>query len=77
MTHAEWFVAEYLTVDGTDEARAALTALTPAGVPLPSAGEGTRVFVEWVRASAAEEIGELLYRVTVLARTLAAAANEE
>jgi hypothetical protein len=77
MTHAEWFVAEYLTVDGTDEGRAALTALTPAGVPLPSAGEGTRVFVEWVRASAAEEIGELLYRVTVLARTLAAAANAE
>jgi hypothetical protein len=77
VAHAEWFVAEYLTVDGTDEGRAALTALTPAGVPLPAAGEGTRVFVEWVRASAVEEIGQLLYRVTVLARTLAAAANAE
>jgi hypothetical protein len=77
VAHAEWFVAEYLTVDGTDEGRAALTALTPAGVPLPSAVEGARVFVEWVRASAVEEIGELLYRVTVLARTLAAAANAE
>lgn len=77
VAHAEWFVAEYLTVDGTDAGRAALTALTPAGVPLPAAAEGTRVFVEWVRASAVEEIGDLLYRVTVLARTLAAAANAE
>jgi len=77
VAHAEWFVAEYLTVDGTDEGRATLAALTPAGVPLPAAGDGTRVFVEWVRASTVEEIGELLYRVTVLARTLAAAANAE
>ena len=77
VAHAEWFVAEYLTVDGTDEGRAALTALLPAGVPLPSAVEGTRVFVEWVRASEVEEIGQLVYRVTVLARSLAAAANSE
>jgi hypothetical protein len=70
--HAEWFVAEYLTVDGSEEGRAALTALMPAGVPLPAAAEGTRVFVEWVRASAIEEIAPLTYRVTVLARSLAA-----
>ena len=77
VAHAEWFVAEYLTVDGTDEGRAALTALLPAGVPLPVAVEGTRVFVEWVRASEVEEIGQLVYRVTVLARSLAADANSE
>jgi hypothetical protein len=73
--HAEWFVAEYLTVDGSEESRAMLTALLPGGVPLPVAPEGARVFVEWVRAMAVEEIGELSYRVTVLARTLAAPAG--
>ena len=77
VAHAEWFVAEYLTMDGTEEGRAALTALLPAGVPMPAAADGTRVFVEWVRASAVEEIGQLVYRVTVLARSLAAASNEE
>jgi hypothetical protein len=77
VAHAEWFVAEYLTMDGTEEGRAALTALLPAGVPMPAAADGTRVFVEWVRASAVEEVGQLVYRVTVLARSLAAASNEE
>jgi hypothetical protein len=72
IAHAEWFAAEYLTVDGSEESRATLAALLPAGVPLPVAAEGTRVFVEWVRAMAVEEIGELAYRVTVLARSLAA-----
>jgi len=75
--HAEWFVAEYLTMDGTEEGRAALMALLPAGVPMPAADEGTRVFVEWVRATSVEEVGQLVYRVTVLARSLAAEANAE
>jgi hypothetical protein len=74
--HAEWFVAEYLTVDGSEQGRAALTALMPAGVPLPAAEEGTRVFVEWVRASTVEETAPLNYRVTVLARSLAAESDE-
>jgi hypothetical protein len=73
--HAEWFVAEYLTVDGSEESHAALSALLPAGVPLPVAPDGSRVFVEWVRAVSVEEIGELAFRVTVLARSLAAAAG--
>jgi hypothetical protein len=73
--HAEWFVAEYLTFDGSEEGRAALTSLMPAGTPLPSATESTRVFVEWVRASSIEEIAPLTYRVTVLARSLAAEAD--
>jgi len=69
---AEWFVAEYLTVDGSEQGKATLSALLPQGVPLPVAPEGTRVFVEWVRATAVEELGPLIYRVTVLARCLAA-----
>jgi hypothetical protein len=77
MAHAEWFVEEYLTIDGSEESRATLTALLPAGVPLPVAVEGTRVFVEWVRAMTVEEVGELSYRVTVLARTLAAEAGAD
>jgi hypothetical protein len=75
--HAEWFAAEYLTLDGTEQGRAALAALLPAGMPLPVAEEGTRVFVEWVRAMAVEEIGQLVYRVTVLARSLAATGDAE
>jgi hypothetical protein len=71
--HAEWFVAEYLTVDGSEESRATLSALLPGGVPLPVAPEGARVFVEWVRAMSVEETGELAFKVTVLARTLGAA----
>ncbi|HEX5695965.1 MAG TPA: hypothetical protein VFZ15_06240 [Acidimicrobiia bacterium] len=70
--HAEWFVAEYLTFDGSEQGMATLTALLPVGVPLPAAPEGTRVFVEWVRASSVEETAPLTYRVTVLARSLAA-----
>ena len=73
--HAEWFVAEYLTVDGSEESQATLSALLPAGVPMPVAAEGSRVFVEWVRAIGVEEVGELAYRVTVLARSLAAPAG--
>jgi hypothetical protein len=72
VAHAEWFVAEYLTVDGSEQGRQTLEALLPAGVPLPVAPEGTRVFVEWVRALAVEESGPLQFRVDVLARSLAA-----
>jgi len=76
MAHAEWFVAEYLTVDGSEQGRATLAALLPAGVPTPSAPEGTRVFVESVRATAVEEAGPLLFEVTVLARSLSAIGEE-
>ncbi len=75
--HAEWFVAEYLTVDGSEESRATLSALLPAGVPMPVAPDGSRVFVEWVRSIGVEEVGELTYRVTVLARSLAAAGGDD
>lgn len=70
--HAEWFVAEYLTVDGSEQGRETLASLMPVGVPLPVAPEGTMVFVEWVRTVSVEEIAPLTYRATVLARSLAA-----
>jgi len=70
--HAEWFVAEYLTFDSSEQGRATLTSLLPSGIPLPAAPEGTRVFVEWVRTATVEEIAPLTYRATVLARSLAA-----
>jgi hypothetical protein len=76
MAHAEWFVAEYLTVDGSDQAQATLGALLPAGIPPPTAPDGTRVFVEWVRATEVEETGPLLFEVTVLARSLSATGEE-
>jgi hypothetical protein len=75
VAHAEWFVAEYLTVDGSEVSQATIAALLPVGVPSPVATEETRVFVEWVRAMKVEEIGDLTYRVTVLARSLAAEAG--
>lgn len=76
MAHAEWFVAEYLTVDGSDQGLATLGAMLPTGVPTPRAPEGTRVFVEWVRATEVEETGPLLFEVTVLARSLSAMGQE-
>ena len=75
-THAEWFVAEYLTLDGSDGGRETLASLLPTGVPLPVGAEGTRVFVEWVRTVSVEEVAPLTYRATVIARSLAAAGGE-
>ena len=74
--HAEWFVAEYIGVDGSEESRQALAALMPAGVPAPAPPESTRVFVEWVRAVGMEELQPLHYRVTVLVRSLLANGEE-
>jgi hypothetical protein len=69
---AEWFTAEYLTVDNSQQSQDVLTSLLPSDVPLPQAPEGAQVFVEWVKATGVMEIAPLTYQVTVLARTLAA-----
>jgi hypothetical protein len=74
--HAEWFVAEYVGVDGSEESRATLGSLLPAGIPVPAAPESTRVFVEWVRAVSVEETAPLNFRVTVLVRSLVAEGEE-
>lgn len=74
--HAEWFVAEYIGVDGSEESRQSLTSLMPSGIAVPEAPESTRVFVEWVRATGVEEIAPLEYRVEVLVRSLLANGDE-
>ena len=74
--HAEWFVTEYVGVDGSEESHAALVSLMPAGVPVPVPPESSRVFVEWVRAVGVEELEPLVYRVTVLVRSLLANGEE-
>jgi len=74
--HAEWFVAEYVGVDGSEESTATLGSLLPAGIPTPAAPESTRVFVEWVRAVSVEEVAPLRYRIGVLVRSLAAQGEE-
>ncbi|MGA7227221.1 MAG: hypothetical protein WBZ45_03300 [Acidimicrobiia bacterium] len=73
--YAEWFATEYLSVDGSEESRQVLASLLPPDIPAPEAGDGTRVFVEWVRATTIEEVAPLIYRVSVLARTMAAGAE--
>ena len=73
---AEWFVAEYFTEDGSDLHRETLASLMPAGVPLPTAPEGTRAFVESVRALEVVETGPVSVRVSVLVRYLLAADQE-
>jgi hypothetical protein len=64
-------VLEFLTVDGSEE-RSTLRMLLPENIPLPSPPDGTRVFVEWVRALSTEEVEVGLYEVDVLARYMVA-----
>jgi len=70
--HAEWFVIEYLSYDGSSD-NANLRALLPSDIPLPSAPPETLVFVEWVGAMAVEEVEVGRYRVEVVARYMVAA----
>lgn len=69
--HAEWFVIEYLSYDGSSD-DANLRALLPGDIPLPSAPPDTLVFVEWVGAMAVEEVEVGRYRVEVVARYMVA-----
>lgn len=68
--HAEWFAAEYFTVDGSEQSAATLTALLPEGLTVPPQADGIRVFVEWVRAIEVTEMAPLRYEVAVLVRSL-------
>jgi len=75
IAHAEWFAAEYLTLDGSEAASESLAALLPAGIPPPVGDGETLVFVEWSRAVASEEVAPLLYSVDVLVRWLMSGAD--
>ncbi len=70
--HAEWFVAEYFTVDGSEETARTLAGLLPIGLSVGEQPEGIRVFVEWVRATEVEELAAFRYRIKVLVRYLKA-----
>jgi len=69
VTRAEWFVADYFTVDGEAD-RAAQVGAGLAGVAAPNpTGLGVS-YVEWARAVRVEPLGDHRYRVTVAYRTL-------
>ena len=70
--HAEWFVAEYFTVDGSAESAETLRSLLPTGLPVVDPPKEISVFVEWVRTLDVEEIAPFAYRVRVLVRLLVA-----
>ncbi len=76
VAHAEWFIAEYFTIDGSEQHSTTLASLMPAGIPLPSAPDGTRIFVESVGSLDATELEPLRYEVTVLVRYLLAKDDE-
>lgn len=71
VAHAEWFVFEYLTVDGSGES-SILRQLLPEAIPLPVAPQGSLVFVEWVGALEVQEVQAAVFSVEVLARYMVA-----
>ena len=75
--HAEWFVSEYFTEDGSALHRETLQSLMPAGIPLPTGPEGTRVFVESVRTIEVVETSPVSHRVSVLVRYLVSEGQED
>jgi hypothetical protein len=68
--HAEWFVAEWLTLD--DESSDVVPALLPEGVSVPVLDESARSFVESTVALSVEELGFGSWEVAVLVRSLSA-----
>lgn len=72
--YAAWFVAEFFTIDG---AVSSVSDLLPAGVTLPAPEQGTRSFVEEVFPVKVSEVGTGRFAVTVVVRSLEAAAGEE
>ncbi len=73
---AEWFVADYFTLDRSPGAGERLRAVLPVGssdVPLPHEGAGGPVsYVEWSRALRVEPLVGRRFRVTVGFRVVAA-----
>jgi hypothetical protein len=68
--HAEWFVSEWLTIDGRPSGTA--PALLPDTMDLPVVDASARSFVESAVALSAEEIEIGSWEVAVLVRTLSA-----
>lgn len=74
--HAEWFAAEYITADDSEQSAGVLASLLPTGIPMPTAPEGVSVFVESTRAFEVAELAPSLYRVEVLVRSLRAGPDD-
>lgn len=68
--HAEWFVTEWLTMDG--QPSEATSTLLPDGVDVPLLDESARSFVESAVTLSTEEIGFGSWEVAVLVRSLSA-----
>ena len=68
--HAEWFVSEWLTLDG--ELSEVVPALLPEGVGVPVLDESARSFVESAVALSVEDLGFGSWEVAVLVRSLSA-----
>ncbi len=74
---AEWFVADYFTVDGDPGAAAALRAtLGDPGLPLPHDDPAATSYVEWARAFRVESARPGSYRVAVAFRALGSAGGD-
>lgn len=78
VARAEWFVTDYFTADLEPSGSADVRTALPAGADLPDMPQdGTEglSYVEWARAYAVEEVGEVgggLFRVGVAFRSLGA-----
>ncbi len=68
--HAEWFLSEWLTIDGRPSDTT--PALLPAGVDVPVIDASARSFVESAVGLSAEEVGLGSWEVAVLVRSLSA-----
>jgi hypothetical protein len=75
--YAAVFVADFFTADGTDLPMSSVAGQLPDSAPLPEAPDGSRSFVESAVPVAVEALGDGRHRVTVVVRSLGAAAGEE
>lgn len=75
--HAAWFVADYLTADGSDVTAAAVAGRLPTGVSGPEQPAKVRSFVESATPIEVEDLGGGRLRVLVVARYLVAADGGE
>jgi hypothetical protein len=73
---AEWFVSDYFSVDGTEQLRAEVGSLLPAGVDVSPPLTGHRSFVEWARTTSVVEEGPAEFAVVVVVRSLGAGPGE-
>ena len=67
-SHAEWFLTELFTIDGSE--RVALASLLPVGMTPEPAAPGARSYVESVTTASVTPLGDGRHRVTSIVRRL-------